>query len=107
MSNVSETEMNDFFNRIASTFVGLSSQAEELKRLKPEFEWLQNSLQSLNARLENMERSNSTLRDDLRTTLETVRQAEADRDEYKAEVSRLTNENETLERQAATMQGTI
>lgn len=107
MSNVSETEMNDFFNRMASTFVGLSSQAEELKRLKPEFDGLRNAVDSLQRRIDALDSSNTSLRDDLRTTWETVRQTERDRDNFKDDAVRLATDNEALQRQVHTMQGEI
>lgn len=77
-----ETEdMGAFFNKIATTFVNLSAQAEELRQVKPELEHLQQAMATLQERVTHLEGRNHDLSTDLQTTWDTVRRVEIERDE--------------------------
>lgn len=77
--HVSETEMSQFFGRIATTFVHLSSQAKELEDLKL-------VVQQVNARLDGVIQENTSLREEVANNMALVRSVERERDTLRQEV---------------------
>ena len=82
-----EYEMRDFFERIVTAFVGLSSQSEELAALRPTLDRLQREVQALTERVVTLEATESDLRFRL---AEEVNRNEAAEDQ----VNRVTKERD-------------
>lgn len=106
---VTETEMRAFFERFATTFVNLSSQAGELVSVKASLNGIESRLQSVldeTASLRNQVQTLVAERDKARTEVSEVTQllrlAEGERDKIKSELEASHRECEALERKRNT-----
>src|SRR6266702_367451 len=94
---VGETEMREFFDRVASHFVSLSSQARELQEL-------QVTVQEINAKLDQVTAENANLKRDITDTWDIARRLEQEKNEAQQanreaadRLSHLANEHNVLQ----------
>jgi chromosome segregation ATPase len=90
---MTETDLRSWYHRMATTLVSAAAQANEIKRQGE-------AIGELKERLDRMVEENNKLRSDVAEAMEFVRQAEIERDKFKAS---LDTANEMIQRQADTI----
>lgn len=113
-SPVTEHEMRSFFDRLATNFVGLSDQANELTELKLAVSQMQTELASLRETNAILQSQVLTLTTSLENAIvnndeawKITRVAETERDQHKAHADTLQRENEGFSVVIAQQQDTI
>lgn len=86
---MTENDLRTWYHRMATTLVSAAAQSNEIKRQS-------DAIGELNTRLDRMDQENDKLRSDVTEAMEFVRQAEADRDRFKANLEEANEANQRL-----------
>src|SRR5882757_3308291 len=81
ISPVTESDMREYFDRIATSFVGLSAQARELVAVRE-------TVNNLSNRIDQLVAETSKLKGDVNEAYELMRMVERERDDAKAQLER-------------------
>lgn len=99
---IAENEMRSFFERVASQFVSLSSQAQELQVVKRDFQEINTRLSAFGDRVTSLEEANAKLKTELNDVYEMAHKLEADLAVAKRDVAERDNTIADLTKQLAT-----